>query len=81
MSGILSYMFSSQPFLLLRHVPDKEHICKIGNCANSQLFILPDHTPYREHGNIGIHGNRGVTYVQYYNDVCKIYTKWCRYIQ
>jgi len=37
-----------------------EHICQIGNCANSQLFILRDHTPYREHSNIGIHGNRGV---------------------
>jgi len=81
LSGILSCMFNSQLFLLLQHVPDKDHIFKIGNCVSSQLFILPDHTPYREHSNIGIHGNRGVTYVQYCSDVRKIYTKWCHYIQ
>ena len=81
LSGVLSYMFNSQTFLLLQHVPDKEYIGKVGYCANSQLFILPDYTPHREHSNIGIHGNRGVTCVQYYNYVCKIYTKWCHYIQ
>jgi hypothetical protein len=66
LSGILYYMFNSQLLRLLQHVPDKEFIGKLGNCANSQLFILPDYTPYREHSNIGIHDNRGVTYVLYY---------------
>ena len=74
-------MLNSQLFLLLQHVPDKEHVCKIGNCANGQPLILPDRVPYREHSNTGIHGNRGVTYLQYYNNVCKMYTKWCRYTE
>jgi len=71
--GILSYMSNSRLFLLLQRVPVKEYIGKLGNCANSQLFVLRDYRPYREHSNIGIHGNRGVTYVQYCNDMCKIH--------